>query len=91
MLTYYFSAEFESRHSLFNSGDKYFGTYTFNPSAQTVPHPDQTLDIQSEAISPLLPGNAWNMRIDASSVGIFYLEGTGGIISVGNDTAGMCQ
>lgn len=87
VLTYYFYGEFESQHSLFNSGDLYFGSYTFNPTAETVPHPDPTLDIQSEAISPLLPGTSWNMKIDSSSVGIFYLEGSGGIISVGNDTA----
>jgi len=87
LVTYHFSGEFLSSHALFNTGDTYSGSYTFESTAPTSPHPEPTLQIQSQAISSSLPGTGWNMTVNSSTVGNFFLNGTSGRIDIGNDTA----
>lgn len=87
LVTYHFSGEFLSSHALFNTGDTYSGSYTFESTAPTFPHPEPTLQIQSQAISSSFPGTGWNMTVNSSTVGNFFLNGTSGRIDIGNDTA----
>lgn len=69
-----------------NEGDIFTGHYTFETSVTPIPHPDATLDIQAVAINDTLTGTGWALNVNSTAVAPFVVTGTGGVISVGNNT-----
>lgn len=90
LITYEFEGTFDSNYSnsLFNSGDTFTGSYTFeSTSTATFTHPDSSLDTQTVAISNTLPGTFWKVDVFSSAISDFSVSGTNGVISVGDNTA----
>ena len=87
LITYEFEGQFDQSSSLFNTGDTFSGSYTFESSATVGPSAEVTLDIQSGAIQPSLPGTGWNVTVFSSVIPDFSLSGIYGYIAVGNNTS----
>lgn len=87
LITYAFEGVFNSTSSLFNIGDTFSGTYTFDNTASVLPHPDSAFDTQSVAISNSLPGTSWSLFVSSTAVADFSVSGTSGVIAVGNNTS----
>jgi len=87
LITFDFEGMLNDTNSLFNSGDTFFGSYTFESTTPVIPHPDPTLDIQALAIGPSLTGTGWNLTVNSSAISGFSLLGDTGVIAVGDETA----
>ena len=86
LITYEFEGTLNGSNALFNTGDTFSGSYTFDSNVSSLSHPDATLDTQTQAITGSLPGTTWNVDVFSSAITGFSVVGTSGIIAVGNDT-----
>jgi len=88
LITYKFTGGFNDSSLIFQAGDSFSGSYTFESSAPTVPGSDVTLDIQSAAISTTLPGTGWEINVISSNLSApFSVSGKSGSIEIGNDNS----
>lgn len=87
LITFDFEGMFNDTNLLFNSGDTFFGSYTFESTTPVIPHPDPSLDIQALAIDPALLGTGWDLAVNSSVISDFSLSGNLGVIAVGDETA----
>jgi len=86
LVTFDFEGEFTSTGSLFNYGDTFAGSYTFESTVTPSLHPDNSLDIQALAIDSSLVGTGWSIDVFSSAIDDFSVYGTRGTIAVGDDT-----
>lgn len=88
--TFNFSGRFNSSTALYNSGDTFSGSYTFETTAPVIDltgDGDISIDSRADAIDPDLPGTGWNLTVFSSVVPGFTVSGNSGQISIGNDTS----
>ena len=87
LITYSFSGNLLQQTSLFNPGDAFSGSYTFESTAATSPVSDPSMDISSNAMRSTLPGTGWNLTVFSSAVGDFTIFGTDGGLTIGDNAS----
>lgn len=85
LVTYNFAGTLEGSNSLFNAGDTFTGSYTFETEVEGRDHPDSTLSFSYVAIHESLAETQWQLTVFSSTIGDFSLIGNQGSIAVGND------
>jgi|SRR5688500_17003298 len=87
LITYNFAGTFSDSNSLFNAGDTFSGSYTFESTVVGGSHPDPSFTVQAVAIDGSLPGTGWNLTVFSSAIPDFSVSGSIGVISAGNNTS----
>lgn len=90
VVTYFFSGRFDVSGSMFNAGDRFSGSYSFETTAPVVDltaDGDISTDLRSDAIDPGLPGTGWTLTVFSSRIPGFTISGDRGQIHLGNDTS----
>lgn len=87
LITVQFSGLINGTNPIFNAGDTFSGSYTFESTAPTSSLPsDNSIDFVSGAMGSGLPGTGWNLDVVSSTLfGNYSVFGTTGQISLGND------